>query len=349
MPVDSATQQAATYDDIVHAAQRIAPLIHTTPLLESSLLNRWLSVSLPDGQRHRIHFKAECMQTTGAFKLRGAANFIARLAERNALPKQFIANSSGNHAQAVAYAASHFGVPATIFSSKTISSVKAAATQSYGAQLKRFETRLLADAAVAAASQQPDTVWIPPYNHPDIIAGQGTATLEALQSLGSVDAVFAPCGGGGLLSGTLVAARALNPAINVIGAEPLNANDAAQSLRSGTIKTLSEAPDTLADGAATPCVGEYTFPYLQQLNHLYEVSESDIGYWTQWLHHLLKLHIEPTCCMTMQAVAEWLAQQDNPKTVVVILSGGNISPDTMTKLYQSDQLSKTPADKLAGC
>lgn len=323
---------------IVAAHQRIKDKVHQTPVLESTLLNQWLG--------HRVLFKAECLQKTGAFKFRGATNVLARLHENNELPKQIVANSSGNHAQAIAYAAASFNVPASIFTIETVSKVKAAATQAYGAKLHKFANRLAADAAVQEAAEQPDTLWIPPFNHPDIIAGQGTACYEALSQIDAqVNAVFAPCGGGGLLSGTLLAAKGIDDNIQVIGAEPLNANDAARSLRSGKIETLPGAPDTLADGAATPAVGELTFPILQQCDGFYEIDESRIAYWTQWLQHLLKLHVEPTSAMTMQAVVNWLKsnQFSQSQTCLVILSGGNIDQAKMTQLWQEDYLAELPS------
>lgn len=329
-----------TFTDIQTAYERIKTIVQRTPIVESELLNSWLG--------HQILFKVECLQTTGAFKLRGASNFIAKLAEQNSLPARIVANSSGNHAQAVAYAAKHFNIPVTIYSSKNISAVKAAATQYYGAELKLYDTRTEADAAVQLASEASDTQWIPPFNHPDIIAGQGTAALEALQDMKThykavPDAVFAPCGGGGLVSGTLIATRHLAPLAQVMGVEPLAANDAAESLRTGKICSLQGPADTLADGAATPSVGEHTFGLLQQLDGFYEVNEQDIAYWTQWLQHLLKLHIEPTCAMPMQGVIEWLRTQSQPKKVLVIVTGGNISAQSMQKIWQYDHLLKPPS------
>lgn len=324
-----------SFEQIEQARFRIASLIKQTPIFESSLLNGWLG--------SRVLFKAECLQRVGAFKLRGALNAVAKMAENGELPKRIVANSSGNHAQAVAYAARLFKVPATIYSSKNISSVKAAATKHYGAELALFDTRLEADAAVAKAAKEPGTVWIPPFDHPDIIAGQGTLMLDTIDQVGDFDAVFAPCGGGGLLSGTLISAHASCPSAKVFGAEPLAANDAAESLRQGHIVSLKAPPITLADGAATPAVGINTFPFLQQLDGLYEVEESKIAYWTQWLQHLLKLHIEPTCCMTMQAVVEWLSTVDKGQKVVVLLSGGNIDGSKMRQIWQVDHLDITPS------
>lgn len=326
------------FSDIEDAYQRITGIVQKTPVVQSKLLNKWLG--------HDIYFKVECLQTTGAFKLRGASNFIAKLAQQNSLPTQIVANSSGNHAQAVAYAAKHFSIPVTIYATKNISAVKAAATKYYGAKLKLFDTRIEADNAVVEASHKPGVIWIPPFNHPDIIAGQGTAALEALQQTSNIDAIFAPCGGGGLASGTLIASRQLSPESKVIGVEPLMANDAAQSLREGRIVSLSEAPITLADGAATPSVGEHTFPLLQELDGFFEVDETKIAYWTQWLQHLLKLHIEPTCAMVMQGVVDYLknlpTQQTARQRILVIISGGNISAQSMAKIWRDDHLQTPP-------
>ncbi|WP_421132472.1 serine/threonine dehydratase [Alteromonas sp. A079] len=322
------------FDAIKAAYSRISADIKRTPIMESSLLNQWMG--------HRILFKAECLQTIGAFKLRGALHFLARKKEQGLLPTQIVANSSGNHAQAVAYAAAKYGIPATIYASETISPIKAAATKSYGATLLTFPTRQEADIAVKAAAEKEGTVWIPPFNHKDIIAGQGTAALEALEDSGHVDAVFAPCGGGGLLSGTLLATRAMQPEALVIGAEPAEANDASMSLQAGEIVSLKEPPITLADGAATPSVGDITFPLLQELDDFYEVDEVQIAYWTQWLHHLLKLHVEPTCAMTMAAVASWAANTTPGQTALVMLSGGNISQTAMAQIWERDFLLQPP-------
>jgi threonine dehydratase len=321
--------------DITAAQQRIAPYIVKTPLLQSALLNQWLG--------HEIIFKAECFQKTGAFKMRGASNILSWLKETGQQPERIIANSSGNHAQGVSLASKLFNLPATIYSAANISGVKAAATQFYGADLKIFDTRKEADEQVVAASEEKGTYWIPPFNHEQIVCGQGTAALEALQETGEVDCVCAPCGGGGLLSGTLLATRATSPKAEVIGAEPLAGNDAAESIRQGVIQRLSESPKTLADGAATLAVGNITFPFLQQLDNFYEIDEPSIAYWTQWLQHLLKAHVEPTSAMAMAAVTQWLKTKKTKQRVVVILSGGNIDHLKMQTLWQENHLQHTPS------
>ncbi len=323
------------FSHIQDAQRRLTPKIKQTPVMESQLLNSWLG--------SRILFKAECLQKTGAFKVRGAINTLAHLDEQNQLPQHIVANSSGNHAQAVAYAASLYGIPATIYSTQSVSAVKAAATRYYGANLSLYETRVEADQAVEEAAQQPGTLWIPPFNHPSVIAGQGTLLLDTLQQISPPDAIFAPCGGGGLLSGTCITAKACCPDTLVFGAEPLSANDAAESLRQGRIISLDGPANTLADGAATPSVGSFTFPILQQLNGLYEIEESKIVYWTQWLQHLLKLHVEPTCAMTMEAVVRWLATVPPGQTVLVLISGGNIDQRKMQQIWQQDNLDVIPS------
>ena len=321
--------------DVQAAKRRIAPYINKTPILSSSLLNTWLG--------HDIFFKCENFQKIGAFKARGGLNTVAWLMETGQKPKHIVANSSGNHAQAVAYAAQQFGIPATVFMPEYSSQVKIQATQSYGAKVVLSKTRDLTDQLVKKAAQEEGTYWIPPFNHGQVICGQGTAALEAFTELDAIDAVFTPCGGGGLTSGTLIAARALSPKSQMFGVEPLNANDAAESLRMGSIQRLKTIPDTLADGAMTMAVGDLTFEYLKQLDGFYEVEEDNIVYWTQWLTHLLKCRLEPTCAMPMQAVVEWLRHQKTKKRVLVIISGGNMDQPTSKRIWEKNLLDNIPS------
>lgn len=322
------------FSDIQAAQQRLQPFITQTPVLSSQLLDNWLGAN--------VLFKAECLQRSGSFKVRGAINTLAKLAENQQLPKRIVANSSGNHAQAIALAGRLFNLPVTVFSTESISAVKAAATRSYGAELRLYPSRPEADAAAMEAATAPDCLWIPPFDHPDIIAGQGTLLADTYQQTGEVDAVFMPCGGGGLASGSLIASRALMPDASVIAAEPLAANDAAESLRQGRIIALDGPPVTLADGAATPSVGQHTFGFLQQLDGFVEVDETRIAYWTQWLQHLLKIHVEPTCAMTMQAVQQWASGEGRGKRALVLLSGGNIDNQKMQQIWQDDHLLTPP-------
>ncbi|WP_158965916.1 serine/threonine dehydratase [Paraglaciecola sp. L3A3] len=324
-----------TLSDIQSAKQRIQPYISQTPILHSNLLDNWLG--------HEILFKAECLQKTGSFKIRGALNMMLKAKEKGTLGTKVVASSSGNHAQAVAYAANELGVKATIYSPQNISKVKAAATQFYGAKLKLCATRKEADEKAQQAAEKEGAVWVPPFNHEDIIAGQGTAVYDALLQIGQVDSVFAPIGGGGLISGSFICSKTLYPDIQVIGAEPLLANDAAESRRTGTIQSLPQQPLTLADGAATLAVGEKTFNYIKQLDDIYEIPEQPIVYWCQWLQHLLKIHLEPTSAMSMAALINWLKVQKKRQKVLVVLSGGNIDQQKMQQIWQQNYLQEIPS------
>ena len=321
--------------DVEAAKNRIDPYINKTPILSSSLLNEWLG--------HEIYFKAENFQKIGAFKARGGVNTLAWLIENGHRPKHIVANSSGNHAQAVAYAAKQFGIPATIFMAAYSSKVKVQATKAYGADVVLSETRDRTDAKVAEAAKQEGTYWIPPFNHEQVICGQGTAVYEALIELKDIAAVFTPCGGGGLTSGSLIATRGLAPKAKMFGVEPLNANDVAESLRSGKIERLPSVPDTLADGAMTMATGEITFEYLKQLDGFYEVEEEYLIYWTQWLTHLLKCRIEPTCAMPMEAIYRWLKTQKTKQRVLMVISGGNVDQETTQKIWNKDCLQQKPS------
>lgn len=331
---NTTNDQLVAYTEIEWARKRIAPFINSTPILQSSLLNKWLG--------HQFFFKAEGFQKTGAFKLRGASNVLAWLKNNGKLPERVIANSSGNHAQAVALAAKLHHIRATIYMPKFASTIKIQATKSYGAEVILCDTRVEVDRTVEEESLKPGIFWIPPYNHSKIIAGQGTAAAEALEELGEVHLVCAPCGGGGLLSGTWVAANHLSPNAEVIGAEPFLGNDAARSLRAGSIQKLTKSPETIADGARTLAVGNLTFPHLQQINKMYEISEEKIIYWTQWLSHLLKIQVEPTSAMTMEAVKMHLLGKEPGKKVLIILSGGNMDQTTQKQIWENSFLTKIP-------
>lgn len=319
----------------IHAAQkRIAPYIVKTPTLTSSLLNAWLG--------HEVYFKCENFQKVGAFKARGGVNTVGWLLENGVKPKKIVANSSGNHAQAVAFAGKQFGIPVTIYMPEYSSQVKIRATKAYGAEVVLSKDRNITDSLVKEAAKEEGVYWIPPFNHEQVICGQGTAVLEGLEEIEGISAVFTPCGGGGLTSGSLIAAKGFDVAIKVIGVEPLNANDAAESLRKNRIQKLEHIPNTLADGAMTLAVGDITFEYLKQLDAFYEVAEEPIKYWTQWLTHLLKIRLEPTCAMTMEAVVQWLRTQHTPQKVMVVITGGNMDQKTSAKIWAKDYLTEEP-------
>jgi threonine dehydratase len=319
---------------IAKAHARLEPHIHETPLVESQLLNEWLG--------NRILFKVEAVQKIGAFKIRGALNALLSLKERGELPKWVVAHSSGNHSQAVACAAKMLGVRATIYLPAATSPIKQQATRGYGAEVIVKPTRQEAEEAVYDDVKK-GAFFLPPYDHDDVIAGQGTSCYEALQTGLKPDAVFLPCGGGGFLSGTWLATQLLSPKTKVIGAEPKTGNDAVQSLKAGHVVKLSEAPVTIADGVVTLAVAERTFQYLQKIEAMLEIEEEKTIYWTQWLMHLLKITVEPTAALAMAAAQQWLAGEHRGKTVLVILSGGNIAPATYQQVWKKNYLEQIPA------
>ncbi|MEZ0261898.1 MAG: serine/threonine dehydratase [Alphaproteobacteria bacterium] len=322
--------------DAIEAAQkRLKPHMNRTPVLRSRLLDRFLG--------SEILFKYEGAQKVGAFKARGALNTLLALKERGALPQRVIAYSSGNHAQAVAWAARQLGVKAAVYIPAGSSRVKIAATKAYGAEVIVAKTRQEAEEAAKTAAQGEGCFLLPPYDHDDVIAGQGTAALEAWEDEGKFDAVFAPCGGGGLISGTFLATRLFSADAEVYAAEPSIANDAAQSFASGKIFRFNETPKTIADGVRTLGVSARTFHFIQQLDGFYEVSEEDILYWSQWLMHLLKITVEPTSALGMAAAHQWLGEGNKGKRALVILSGANIDSDTYSKIWAQDHLATLPA------
>ena len=320
-------------ESVIEALQRIRPHTHVTPLVGSNLLNEWLG--------HEVVFKAEGFQRIGAFKIRGALNALLALKEKNELPAEVVAFSSGNHAQAVALAASMLGIKATVIMPEFVSKVKQQATRSYGAELILTKTRQEAE-ELAAKFKAEGKYFLHPSADNHVIAGQGTTCYEALQDGITADAIFAACGGGGLLSGTWLAAQLLKPKAKIFGAEPLIANDAAESYRAGKIMAFADTPMTIADGARTLHVSELTFQYLKKLDGFYEVPEDRIIYWTQWLQHLLKITVEPTSAMAMAAAFEWLKTQKTRQHVLVILSGGNVGAAAHRQIWEKDYLDQPP-------
>lgn len=323
-----------TLKDVAAAYARIAPHIHKTPILESHLLNEWLG--------HRVLFKCEMFQKIGAYKARGALNMLLKLQEEGATPSQIVAFSSGNHGQAVAWAAAKLGLKPRIYVPANSSVIKRVAAESYGAEVIVASTRAEAERRAALDAESGATL-IPPYDHDDIICGQATVSYETLHEQGiTADAIFTPVGGGGLLSGTTLTAKAITPATMVFAGEPIQANDAAQSLRDGKIFRFEQAPDTVADGARTLGISERTFKYIRRCDGIFEITEQEIVYWTQWVMHLLKVTCEPSSALSMAATFRWLETQSEPKTCLVILSGGNISDESYRLIWQKSYLESLP-------
>ena len=304
-----------TFDDVQAAAKRLAGVAHRTPVLQSSNLNRQLGAE--------VFFKCENFQRMGAFKFRGGYNALAQLsaAQRRA---GVVAYSSGNHAQAVALAAQILGIPATIVMPHDASSAKLAATRGYGAQVVGYD-RYSEDAmAIAKAlAEREGRTFIPPFDHPDVIAGQGTAALELLQDHGPMDRLYVCLGGGGLLSGSLLAAKALSPNCAVFGVEPEAGNDVQQSLAKGE-RVRIPIPVTIADGAQTPMVGAITFDIIRRdVAAVHTVTDAQLVDAMRFYAERMKMVVEPTGCLSLAAL-----MQDAPacqgQRVGVIISGGNV-------------------------
>ena len=304
-----------TYADVVAAAARIEGHAHRTPVLRSRTADALLGAQL--------FFKCENLQRAGAFKFRGAFNALSRFdaAQRRA---GVVAFSSGNHAQAIALAARLLGMPATLVIPQDAPAAKIAATRGYGAEVVLFDRFTEDRAAIGARlANERGLTLIPPFDHPDIIAGQGTATKELLEEVGELDALFVCLGGGGLISGAALALRALSPRCKLYGVEPLAGNDAQQSLRRGEIVHI-EVPKTIADGAQTPHVGELTFQIIRrEVDDIVTATDEQLVEAMHFFAERMKLVVEPTGCLGF-AGARHAGLPIQGQRVGVLLSGGNI-------------------------
>jgi threonine dehydratase len=307
-----------TFSDVVAAAARIQHHAHRTPVMTSRAVNREVGAD--------VLFKCENLQRTGAFKFRGAFNALSKLgAEQRAAG--VAAFSSGNHAQAVALSARLLNVPATIVMPHDAPNSKKAATKDFGATIVPYDrykedreevTRLLA--------QKHRLTLIPPYDHPDVIAGQGTAAKELIDEVGPLDVLFVCLGGGGLLAGSSLAARELSPKCRLYGVEPEAGNDGQRSFRSGTIVQI-ETPSTIADGAQTQRLGNYTFPIIRRdVDDVLTVTDDELVDCMRFLAERMKLVVEPTGCLGFAAARRMKGQLQGNR-VGVILSGGNVDMD----------------------
>ncbi|KFC70857.1 L-threonine ammonia-lyase [Bosea sp. LC85] len=304
-----------TYEDVVTAAGRLQGIAHRTPALTSRTANARTEASLV--------FKAENLQRMGAFKFRGAFNAISALSAEQKRAG-VVTFSSGNHAQAIALSGKLLGVPTVILMPQDAPAAKVAATRGYGAEVVLFDRYSQdRDALGRELAEMRGLALIPPYDHPDVIAGQGTATKELIEEAGPLDILLVPLGGGGLISGGALAAKALNPGIRVFGVEPEAGNDGQQSLRSGKIVKI-DVPKTIADGAQTAFLGHYTFPLIQSLvEDIVTVSDAALIETMRFFAERMKLVVEPTGCLAA-AAAFTGAVPVAGKRVGVIISGGNV-------------------------
>ena len=304
-------------DDIRHAAQRINPYVHRTPVMTCESLNQMVGA--------QVFLKCENLQKIGAFKFRGACNAVFSLSANEAA-RGVVAHSSGNHAQALALAARLRGIPAYIVMPDNAPSVKKAAVAGYGGIITLCEPTLAArESTQAQVVADTGATVVHPYNNEHVIAGQGTAALELLHDIPNLNVILAPVGGGGLLSGTAIAATEVTPRIRVIGAEPEGADDAFRSLAAGEILP-SINPQTIADGLLTS-LGNLTFPIIQQrVEQIVTVSETGIIAAMRFIWERAKIIIEPSAAVAVGALWEHKVDLSGLR-VGVILSGGNVDLD----------------------
>jgi threonine dehydratase len=303
------------YADVVSAAQRLAGVAHRTPIVTSRTIDARTGA--------RVFFKCENFQRSGAFKFRGAYNALARLtADERA--RGVLAYSSGNHAQAIALAGELLDVPRLIVMPADAPAVKRAATLAYGGQIVTYDRRRESREQIGArlAAERGLTI-VPPFDHPDIIAGQGTAARELFEEVGPLDLLLTPCGGGGLLSGSALVARALAPSCRVVGVEPAGGDDGTRSFRTGSLQRV-EHPRSVADGALTPSLGTLTFTLILEL--VADMTTVDDAPLLRTMFHLwerLKIVVEPTGALGAAALLEGRVDARG-RRVGVILSGGNV-------------------------
>jgi threonine dehydratase len=308
-----------SYADVERAAERIRGHAHRTPVLTSSRVDAEVGAS--------VFFKCENFQRMGAFKFRGAFNALSRF-DAEQRRAGVLAFSSGNHAQAVALSARILGIPATIVMPHDAPPSKLAATRGYGAEVVEYDRyREDREEIAARLAAERGATLLPPYDHPDIIAGQGTATRELLTEVGGLDALFVPLGGGGLLSGATLAARALAPGCRIFGVEPEAGDDVRQSLASGSIVHIP-APQTIADGAQTQHVGVLPFEILRGatgpgIDGVLTASDAELVDAMRVFAGTLKIVVEPTGCLGFAAVRRLGAELAGQR-VGVVISGGNV-------------------------
>jgi threonine dehydratase len=322
---DAAAPATVQYADVEAAAARLEGVAHRTPVATSSQFDALAGCE--------AYFKCENLQRMGAFKFRGAYNALATLGAE-ARKRGVVAFSSGNHAQAVALAGRLLGVPATIVMPADAPQVKVAATRGYGAKVVLYDRARGESREQVAAKIASDTgaSVVPPFDHPAVIAGQGTAAKELLEDIGPLDYLFVCCGGAGLLSGCAIATKHLSPGTRVIGVEPAAGDDAARSFHTKKLVSI-DIPDTIADGARTQALGAITFPLvLRHVDDIITVSDAQLVEAMRFLWERMKLVVEPTGALATAGVLGG-AIDVRDKRVGVILSGGNVDLKAIAALF----------------
>ncbi|PRF70863.1 threo-3-hydroxy-L-aspartate ammonia-lyase [Burkholderia multivorans] len=315
-----------SFDDVAAAAARIAGHAHRTPVMTSRTVD--------DALGAQVFFKCENLQRMGAFKFRGAFNALSRF-DAEQRRRGVVAFSSGNHAQAIALSARMLGIPATIVMPQDAPAAKIAATRGYGGTVVTYDRYTEDREQIGRELAQRDGLTlIPPYDHPDVIAGQGTAAMELFDEVGPLDAVFTPLGGGGLLSGTALATRALSPDARLYGVEPEAGNDGQQSFRSGAIVHI-DTPRTIADGAQTQHLGNITFPIIRRdVDDILTATDDELVDCMRLFASRMKIVVEPTGCLSF-AGARRMKDELKGKRVGIVISGGNVDLDAFSALLAS--------------
>jgi threonine dehydratase len=327
------------FDHVMAARRRLDGQAHITPVMTSTTLNERVGTE--------VFLKCENFQRVGAFKFRGAFN-AATCLPKHVRDKGLVTFSSGNHAQAVALVGRLLGIPVTVVMPHDAPATKRAATKGYGADVVFYDPRNDArDDLAREIQQRRGGVLVPPYDHPDIIAGQGTATLELHDQIGPLDMLLVPCGGGGLLSGSAVAACGVMPGCRVIGIEPALADDATRSFRTGVLHRVDN-PATIADGTRTPSLGEHTFPLIREyVSDMQTVSEKAIKAAVRFLFFRMKIVVEPSGALGVAALLSRVVKPEG--RVGVILSGGNIDHKTMIQILEDLPEGVDPPTGGPGC
>ncbi|HEY1287845.1 MAG TPA: threo-3-hydroxy-L-aspartate ammonia-lyase [Burkholderiales bacterium] len=302
------------YADVERAAAQIAGAAHRTPVATSHTIDAEIGATL--------FFKCENMQRAGAFKFRGAYNALSQLAPEQR-KRGVLAFSSGNHAQAVALAGRLLSIPTTIVMPENAPKVKLEATRGYGGDVVTYGKSENREAVAKRLSEERNLTLIPPFDHPHVVAGQGTAAKELIEDAGALDVLLVPCGGGGLISGCAIAARHLSPQCRVIGVEPAAGDDATRSFREKKLITI-QVPETIADGARTTSLGAITFPLVMSyVSDMLTVTDDELLRAMFWLWERMKIVVEPTGALAACAVLQEKIKLQKLR-VGVVLSGGNV-------------------------
>lgn len=302
------------FPSVSDAYNRIRQYIRKTPLVNLDILDNKLG--------NKVYLKLDSEQITGAFKIRAVLNHLLALKEQGRLPNKIVGYSTGNHALAMGYCAQLFNLEARIYVPNYVSAFKAQLIREYPVELIFTNSRQESE-DLAFCDQKNDYYYLHPSDSDESIAGAGTMCYEALQDMGDVDAIFASCGGGGLLAGSYLAAKSLASKSFIYGAEPALANDAYISVKSGNLYKFEISPNTIADGLKALSLSQRTYQYLKNLDDIILVGEEEIDYWTKFCQESLNLTIEPSSAISIAAAKIWSSKVNSNKNILILISGKN--------------------------